>query len=227
MRLIYWIATYLISTNLMVAQLHTVKPIVKKEKNTNLSIAASFVRSEIFLEQKIKEDSKPPGVSLRLAYSGKKITRLEIEYVHFFPRIIEPKWYAMNLNSLEANCHFTTRFNNTNAMFYPLIGISYYSFSGYFSGKNDSKNVARLYMPGTTILLNMLALNIGTGYEHRIKKIGLFAEYKLRFAGDNWGIKNFGIKDVCIAGGIKYYMHVKSLGTIFKGTRNRYFLNTD
>ena len=227
MRGFFIVAFFWIPFVFLNAQIHTVKPVKKEGSTAFIGIGAGVARSEIFLEQKIKEDTKPTGLFFQLVYGSKRTARYSFTYIHYFPKTIEGKWHNMSFNSAEINCHFTAKFENSNAEFYPLVGASYNVFSAYFTGRNDSKNVTVLYPPNSVVELKWIGLNVGTGYEYRIKKFGFMAEFKLRFSGDDLSFKNFGIRDVIVSTGIKYYLNLQPLNKYFKGTRNRYFLNSN
>jgi len=198
-----------------------------KPKRAKLSIGAGINRSELFLEQNIKEDERMMGVSTQLVYDAHKVVRFSAEFTHYFPNDLAPKWYNLKYDGVEINCQFKARFENVNAVFYPIVGFSYHSFSGYFTGKNDSKGVSAVYPPNSFQKINWLGFNFGTGYEYKYKRLGFFAEFKLRFGIEHKNFRNTGIKDVSTGTGIKYYFGIPTIRTLFRGgTRNRYFLKT-
>lgn len=198
-----------------------------RTKRAKLSIGTGMSRSELFLQQNIKEDERMVGVIALMTYDAHKTVRFTAEYTHFFPNELEPKWYYLKYSGFEINSQFKARFENEHAFFYPILGFSYHSFSGYFTGKNDSKGVSVVYPPNSFLKKNWLGLNFGTGYEYQYKNLGFFGEFKLRFGIEQKHFKNSGIKDVCVSAGIKYHFRIPTIRTILHGgTRNRYFLNT-
>ena len=183
-----FILFFCFSTQLLFSQTAVTIQKDAKPKRAKLSIGAGMNRSELFLEQNIKEDKRMMGISTQLVYDAHKVVRFSAEFTHYFPTDLAPK---------------------------------------YFTGKNDSKGVSAVYPPDTHQRINWLGFNFGTGYEYKYKRLGLFAEFKLRFGIEQKNFKNTGIKDVCIGTGIKYYFGIPTIRTLFHGgTRNRYFLKT-
>jgi hypothetical protein len=89
-------------------------------------------------------------------YNLTKIARVTFEYSFYKPINIQPKWYNLNYNNIESNIQFMARFNESNAIFYPSLGFSYNTFSAYFTGRNDSRNLALSYKPNTTVSINWI-----------------------------------------------------------------------
>ncbi|MGZ3919967.1 MAG: hypothetical protein ACXVC7_06740, partial [Bacteroidia bacterium] len=137
-RLASYITLFLLLVSIGHSQTRVIKPAKKKyPKSTNLGIGASMTRSVIYLNRNVKEDNDARGYSFSLIYGGSRMLRTSIEYTHFRSINIEPTWYNIKASTIEANIHIIARFKKTNAFFYPLFGISYNMFSGYFTGRND------------------------------------------------------------------------------------------
>ncbi|MCE3258508.1 MAG: hypothetical protein K0S12_149 [Bacteroidetes bacterium] len=208
------------------SQTRVIKPVKKPQpKVTNLAVSGGITRSVLYLNRNVKENNEATGYSFALIYGGAKISRVSVEYTHYKSIDIRPTWLDIRASTIEANIHVLARFKKTKAFFYPLGGISYNMFSGYFTGKNDFLNLSERYKINSNVSTNWVGINIGTGYEHYIKKISLFADYKMR-VGLSEG-NNLNIMDVCFSFGIRYNLRVPSVYKIFSGTRSRYLLDTE
>ncbi|MGZ4099299.1 MAG: hypothetical protein ACXVNM_10500 [Bacteroidia bacterium] len=225
-RLASYITLFLLLVSIGHSQTRVIKPAKKKyPKSTNLGIGASMTRSVIYLNRNVKEDNDARGYSFSLIYGGSRMLRTSIEYTHFRSINIEPTWYNIKASTIEANIHIIARFKKTNAFFYPLFGISYNMFSGYFTGRNDFLNLSQRYPVNTNVSTNWFGVNVGTGYEHYIKPFSFFVDYKMRVGESDK--KQLNIMDVCFTLGIRCNFIVPSIYKIFRGTRSRYFLDTE
>jgi hypothetical protein len=120
--------------------------------------------------------------------------------------------------------HVLARFKKTKAYFYPLFGISYNSFSGYFTGLNDFLNLSDKYKKNEVAKTNWLGFNVGAGYEQYFKQVSVFGEYKMRVGNsDEKGQVN--IMDVCFSFGVRYNLKVPSIYRLVNGTKSRYLLD--
>ncbi|MEO6305912.1 MAG: hypothetical protein ABIP51_22385 [Bacteroidia bacterium] len=206
-------------------QVRTIKPVKTHSRTTNLSIGGSLVRSVLFLTRNVKENNDAMGYHGSIIYGGSKIFRTSLEYTYYKKINIEPTWYDIKAYTVEANVHMLARFKRTKAYFYPLFGLSYNSFSGYFTGINDFQNLHEKYQVNQTAVTKWIGLNIGTGFEQFFKKVSVFGEYKMR-VGVSDGTTQLNIMDVCFNIGLRYNLKVPSIYKIFSGTRNRYILDS-
>lgn len=227
MRILLFILTFGLIQHAVFAQEKVIKNTNSKPKRSSISIGSGFIRSELFLSQSIKEEKRMPGFAFHLVYSAHKVIRISTEYNYYIPANMTPTWKNVHYSGLEVNTHFKARLENVNAIFYPIAGFSYHLFSGYFTGRNDSKGTSLIYKPESRVNINWLGLNLGAGYEYRYKRLGFYGEFKIRFTMDHMNFKNAGVKDVSSGIGIKYYFGARTIKTILRGgTRNRYFLKT-
>lgn len=209
-----------------IAQTRVIKPVSKKyPTTTNLGFGAGLSRSVLYLNRNVKEDNDARGYSFSMIYGGSRILRTSIEYTHYRAINIEPTWFNIKANTIEVNIHIIARFRKTNAFFYPLFGLSYNRFQGYFTGKNDFLNLTEKHPINQTINTNWTGLNVGTGYEHYFKPISVFIDYKMRVGFSEKTQLN--IMDVCFTFGMRYNLRVPSIYKIFSGTRSRYILDTE
>ncbi|MDX2174663.1 MAG: hypothetical protein SFY56_16280 [Bacteroidota bacterium] len=206
------------------SQVRIIKPVKTHSKTTNLSFGLGAARSVVFLNRNVKENNDANGLQASLIYGGGNLFRFGCEYTFYKPIDIAPTWYDIKAHTIEANVHIIARFKNTDAFFYPLFGLSYNTFSGYFTGKNDFLNLADKYKTNQIAVTNWVGLNVGTGYELFFKRMSLFLDYKMR-VGFSDGKKQLNIMDVCFNAGLRYNLKVPSIYNLFKGTRNRYFLD--
>ncbi len=228
-KIILFILLSIVSATSLKAQkrVHTIKPIKSYPTKTNFAIGAGFSRSVLFLSRNVKENNDANGYNFSVLYGGSRIVRVSLEYTYYRPINIEPTWFNINASSIESNAHIIARFKNTKAFFYPLFGLSYNHFSGFFTGRNDFLNLREKYQINSVVSTNWLGLNVGTGYEQFFKQISLFLDYKMR-VGFNDGInRQINIMDVCISAGLRYNIKVPSIYKLIKGNKTRYFLDTE
>lgn len=209
------------------AQVNTSKPVVSRSHSTKLSIGVGYTQSVLFLSRNVKENNDARGLTGYAIYRINRLYRVSLEYTYYRPINIEPTWYDIKASTIESNLQIVTRFKESKAIFYPMFGLSYNRFKGFFTGKNDFMGLYEKYPLNATVSSNWLGVNIGTGYETYIKSFSLFAEYKMRVGFNNGKEVQLNIMDVCIGGGIRYTMRVRSIYSILKGTRNRYFLDKE
>ena len=211
-----------------ISQVRVMKPVKKTyPKKTNLSIGGGYTQSVLFLSRNVKENNDAKGYTFQFIYGGARTLRVATEYTYYQSINIEPTWFNIEANTIEVNAHILAKVKNTRAIFYPLFGLSYNHFSGFYTGKNDFLNLSTKYKTNSTVSTNWLGLNVGTGYEQYIANFSFFIEYKMR-VGVNDGVENhINIMDVCIGLGLRYTLRVPYIYYLFKGTRNRYSLELD
>lgn len=208
------------------SQTRVIAPVKKpRPRTTNFGIGAGVTRSVVYLNRNVKENNDAHGYSFSLIYGGSNLFRLSAEYTHYQTINIEPTWYNVKASTFELNMHVIARFRKTNAFFYPLAGISYNTFSGYFTGREDYLNLSEKYPRNKTVSTNWTGVNLGTGYEHFIKPISIFVDYKMRVGLANG--RDLSIMDVCFSLGIRYNLKVPSVYKLFSGTKSRYLLEKE
>ncbi len=178
----------------------TVAPLPKEREYTKWSLKAGANLSVIFLSRNIKDKNNVPGYCGGLSYEVNNFVRVSTLYSHFKPLSIEPTWYDIKANTYEMNLEVMAKFPNKKTLFYPFAGVSYNTFSGYFTGELDYLNLKEFYKANTTIKNNWFGLNLGTGIEHNFGVLGLFVDYRMR-VGKQDGVIN--IMDVCYTAGAK------------------------
>jgi len=208
------------------AQLRTVKPIVTHPKKTDFAIGIGRNRSVVYLNRNVKENNDARGFNVNVIYGGAKLMRAELSYVRYSELNIAPTWLNVNAQTFDANLHFLARFQSKSAVFYPIVGLSYNIFKGYFTGQADNLNLRAIYGVNSNVRSGWVGLNVGTGFEYYFKPMSVFADYKMRI-GIAEGNENLNIMDVCFVIGFRYTMRVPSFYALFKGTRSRYFLDKD
>jgi hypothetical protein len=205
------------------AQLKTSKPVKTHSKLSNFAIGIGATKSVIYLNRNVKENNDATGLHFSLIYGENKNLRISTEYSYFFPINIEPTWLNIKAKCIESNLQIIARFTKTKAYFYPIVGLSYNEFNGYFTGRNDFLNLSDKYKINSQVKTVWYGINIGTGYEYYIKSFSLFLDYKMRIGLAEK--KQLNIMDVCFTAGIRYNFKVPSLYKLFKGTKSRYMLN--
>jgi hypothetical protein len=208
------------------SQVKTVKPVNKeKPRNTRLSIGGGITRSVLFLARNVGEDNDAYGANANISYGLTRLMRLNVEYTNYRPINIAPTWYDINAFTVEANMQFISKFQDSKTYFYPLVGISYNVFSGYFTGLNDFLNLRSLYQINQQVKTRWTGVNAGLGIEQFFPPFSVFGECKMR-VGVSEGYNDLTIMDVCYSAGIRYNIRTRSLHNLFGGTRSRYLLDT-
>jgi hypothetical protein len=203
-------------------QVRTVKPIKTHSRTTNLAIGGGLTRSVLFLSRNIKQNNDAIGYNGSVTY-GKKLFRGSLEYTYYRKIDIQPTWYDIKAQTIEANMHLLARFKKTKAYFYPIAGLSYNMFSGYFTGVNDFLYLSNKYKKNEIARTNWLGFNIGAGYEQFIKQVSVFGEYKMRIGKSDFE-NPLNIMDLCFSFGIRYNLKVPSIYRLVNGTKSRYLL---
>lgn len=205
------------------------EPPRKKNKpemvKTNFEIGGGVMGSVLYLSRNVKEGNDAIGYTAMANYASKGLFRFSMQYTYYKPINIEPTWYTIRANSLEANVEVIARFKNPNTFFYPFAGISYNSFNGYFTGQNDYLNLREKYVPNTTIKNDWFGLNLGTGFEHAFGPVVIYFDYRMRI-GQMEKAGSLNIMDVCYGGGIRLKLYVPTIKSsarfIFHSFNNRY-----
>jgi hypothetical protein len=225
MRLVkLYVILFFASSCVLNAQLKTVKPVKSQPKRTTLAFGGGLSRSVVYLNRNVNDKNDARGFNASLVYGGSKLVRTSIEYTYFRTLDIRPTWYNVKAHTIEANVHFLARFKSKNAVFYPVFGLSYNVFSGFFTGVNDHLNLAAIHTPNTDATSRWLGLNVGTGYEYFFRPGSIFVDYKMRIGVAEGNFK-LNIMDVCFSAGLRLNLKVPTFYSLFKGTRGRYFID--
>lgn len=206
------------------AQVRVIKPVKTRPLTTKLGVGAGMAGSVLYLSRNVKENNEAYGYQLSMVYGGEHLLRGSLEYTGYQSMDIAPTWYNVRANTIELNLHVIARFSEGKAIFYPIFGLSYNSFSGFYTGVRDFLNLNALYPDNTDVVTRWWGFNAGTGYEYYIKRLSLFLDYKMRI-GVNEGYGDLNILDVCLSAGLRYNLIVPTPYGLFKGPRNRYRLN--
>ncbi len=192
----------------------------QEARETKFEVGAGMMGSVLYLSRNIKQKNDAKGLAIVANYGGQKLYRLSVQYTHYFPINIEPTWYSVKANTIEANLEVIARFNNQHTKLYPFAGFSYNTFKGYFTGDDDYLNLREKYKAHSTIQSSWLGLNIGTGIEHTFGPIVLYGDYKMRVGKESTG--GFNIMDVCYSAGIRIKISVITLKPVHIAPSNRY-----
>jgi hypothetical protein len=208
------------------AQLKVIKPVVAHAKYTRLAFGYGRSRSVVYLNRNLKDNNDARGNHFSVVYGGSRLMRISAEFTHFNLKDIAPTWYNVKANTFEANVHFLAHFKSGKAYFYPIAGLSYNVFKGYFTGLYDYLNLKSIYPINQVAVTRWFGLNVGTGFEYFFKPGSFFIDYKMRL-GKSQGTEHFNIMDVTFCAGLRYNLKAPSVYQIFRGTRSRYFINSD
>jgi len=172
-------------------------------KKTTLGFGIGITRSVIFLSRNVREFNDATGFNIGMVYGGNKLARLALEFHQYAPINIEPTWYNINAKTYEANIQLLARFKRSNAVIYPITGISINQFKGYFTGKEDFQNLADKYPINSEVNSVWIGANFGLGYERQIGPLKAVFQYKMR-VGVQDVVGKINIMDVCYSLGLRY-----------------------
>jgi hypothetical protein len=187
-----------------------------------MSIGVGLTNSVVFLARNTNENNNAIGVTTSAVYALSKFFRLSADYTRYGKINIIPTWYNIRANTVETNLQIIFRSKNS-LYFYPQFGLSYNTFSGYFTGKEDYLNLSAIYPQNQNVTSKWLGFNSGVGLEYKISSIMAFASAKMR-VGFTKGHSDLNILDVCYTFGLRYNFQVPSISKIFHGG-NRYNLD--
>src|ERR1043165_2240700 len=149
MRKFACILIFLLSLSAIAQVKHSTSTIKKKRpmdrkkielKRTTLGFGAGMTRSVVFLSRNVKEFNDATGLNLCMVYGGNRIARVGFDFHQYKTINIDPTWSDIHARTYEANVQFLARFRDDKALIYPLLGVSYNDFKGYFTGKEDFQN---------------------------------------------------------------------------------------
>ncbi len=204
------------------------KPVKKSyPRKTNLSLGGGYGQSVIFLSRNVKENNNADGYVFNAVYEISNLFRASAEFTYYKPINIDLTWQNIHAQTYELNGQVIARVNGKKTFFYPLFGVSINHFSGFFTGKNDFLNVGLKYPANSWVNLNWLGFNAGTGFEQAIGRFRVYAEYKMRVGFNDGFQHHINVMDVCLGCGIRYNIRVPSIYKIFKGGKDRYFLDLE
>jgi hypothetical protein len=192
---------------------------------TNLEIGVGVMGSVLYLSRNIKEDNDAKGFSINGNYGGNKLCRIGFQYTYYKPINIEPTWYDVKAQTIEANLEILARFKNNKSFLYPFVGLSYNTFKGYFTGLDDFLGLREYYPANTVQAERWVGVNAGTGFEHAFGPVVVFADYRMRVGFQNqYGNKSGGlnIMDVCYGAGVRVKLYVPTLHKLYRGVTDRY-----
>lgn len=178
----------------------TTKKLEKEKPYTRWSLKAGGNISVIYLARNIKEKNNEPGYCGGLTYEVNNFVRVSCLYTRFKPINIEPTWLDIKANTYESNMELLARFPNQKTLLYPFVGLSFNTYTGFFTGESDYLNLREYYPINSIVKNEWIGLNFGTGIEHTFGIFGLFLDYRMRVGRQE---KAFNIMDVCYTGGVK------------------------
>ncbi len=178
----------------------SINKIEKERPYTRWGLRAGANLSVIYLARNIKDKNNEPGFCGGFIYEINNFVRVSALYTRFQPTNIKPTWLDVKANTTEANLEILARFPNKKTLLYPFVGLSYNTYTGFFTGESDYLGLREYYPVNSTVKNQWLGLNLGTGIEHNFGILGLFLDYRMRVGRQE---KAINIMDVCYTGGIK------------------------
>lgn len=222
--LVYLLFTCVLTGSLSAQrQVRTIKPVKVHPAKTNLGIGIGATNSVVFLARNTSENNDALGLHTSLVYEGSRLFRVTVEYTRYSKIDIAPTWYGVKANTIESNVHILYH-SKGNLYFYPLVGLSYNSFKGRFTGLNDYMNLRAVYGTGE-VATHWFGLNTGVGLEYLVKPFVIYGTFKMRTGFSE--VEKLNILDVCYSIGVRYNLRVPTLYKLVKGPGQRYSLDTD
>jgi hypothetical protein len=219
-----YICLFALLPHFLVAQIKVVKPPKTKHSNAVIGLGIGRASSVLNLPINTKNNNNAKGLNVILSYDQGKLYRGSFEYTYYGKIDISPTWDNVRAQTYEFNFCAISKNKENTLFFYPMAGISYNVFKGYFTGINDYLNLRSLYKKNETARLDWLGFNAGVGIDYNFNhNITLYGLGKLR-VGKTEGLNQVNIMDVFFAAGLKYNFKGASLAKIFRGTRSRYLL---
>lgn len=206
-------------------QVRVIKPPKSHPSSTNLGIGMGLTNSAVFLQRNTLDEDNILGLTGCLTYDASKLLRVSVDYTRYQKVDIQPTWYNIRASTLEANV-YVLWYSKGGLCFYPIAGLSYNVFKGYFTGQADFQHLTSRYSSNREITTRWIGVNTGVGMEYPIKPFAIFGSFKLR-TGFSEGWSQLNIVDVCFSAGIRYNLKAPSLYKLFKGTGHRYYLDSD
>jgi hypothetical protein len=193
-------------------------------KVSSFGIGFGLTRSVVYLPRNTKNNNDATGKNVMLTYDHGNLLRFTLEYNKYNSINISPTWYDVKAWVIESNVYLMAKFADGHGLFYPIAGLSFNQFSGFYTGLNDYLNLKSIYKENTNVTNNWVGLNVGVGYDYCFKNSALSFTYKMR-AGRTEGLNEMNIQDICITAAYRVYLSGPTLKKIFKGTRSRYALS--
>lgn len=205
------------------AQLRIIKPVKTETKKSNIGIGVGVARSVLYLTRNTANNNDAYGFYSVITYDRGNFLRAMLEYTNYSYIDIKPTWYNVKAQTVELNLAVIAKNKSKTLFFYPLLGLSYNIFNGYYTGVNDYLHLqpAKRNSDVTSV---WIGLNTGLGLEYNYRHISFFWNCKMR-TGKTEGINQYNIMDVFNVIGIRYNLNQVSLHKIFRGTRSRYSLD--
>ncbi|MCC6371375.1 MAG: hypothetical protein IT236_10250 [Bacteroidia bacterium] len=213
----------LFSTGLAKAQLKVIKPIKDPVKHTNFGLGCGMARSVLYLTRNLNSNNDALGFNTILTFDKGNYFRGSVEYTYYGSINIQPTWLNVKAQTLEANLSVISKSRDKRIYFYPIAGLSYNIFRGYYTGINDFQNLSTIYTKNQIVQTNWLGINTGLGADYNFKGGAIYLSYKMRI-GRTVEFKQINIMDVFMVAGLRFYVKGATLYKLFKGTRSRYSL---
>lgn len=213
----------LLQSNAQIKVIQPPKPMGVK-KISSFGIGFGFTRSVVYLPRNTKQNNDATGKNVILTYDKGNLLRFTFEYNKYNSINIAPTWFNVKAWVVESNVYLLSHFADGHGLFYPIAGISYNQFSGFYTGLNDYLNLKSIYKENTNVTNSWLGLNAGVGYDYCFKNSALSFIYKMR-VGRTEGLNEMNIQDICLTAAFRVYLNGPTLKKIFRGTRSRYALS--
>jgi len=223
--LYYPVLLLLFAAQAGVAQIRAIKPIKPKVIESNFGIGIGYASSVLNLPINVLSSNNAKGIHGSLTYDKGNYLRFALEYTTYNSIDVSPTWQNIKARTLECNINFISKTKDKTFYFYPIAGLSYNMFKGFFTGINDYLNLSAVYTKNVVIKNDWFGVNAGLGLDYNFSNMAITSCFKMR-VGRTEGYDQINIMDVYQGIGFRYYVKRSQLGKLFRGTRSRYLLRT-
>lgn len=209
------------------------QPVVNRKLNNgvynnstknNYGIGAGVAKSVLYLTRNVNSDNDAIGINTVFTFDKGNYFRGTFEYTYYGSIDIQPTWLDVKAQTIEANLSVISKSKNKKIYFYPIAGLSYNLFKGFYTGINDFQNLGLFYQKNHEVRTNWLGINAGLGADYNFRNGAIYVGYKMRL-GRTAEFRLMNIMDVFMVAGLKFYLNKAALNKIFRGTHSRYSFN--
>lgn len=211
----------LMTSGVLFSQVRVIKPVKTKASVTKFGFGAGLASSVLYLPINVYTNNRARGLNFCMTYDRLNYLRMTAEYTTYNKIDMGSTWKDVKAKTIEYNVNFISKTKDKTFYFYPMAGLSYNMFNGFFTGINDYLNLSARYSRNVTIKANWLGVNCGVGLDYNFENSAIYSCFKMR-VGRTEGYNQINIMDVYTGIGWRYYINQYDLGKAVRGTRSRY-----
>lgn len=171
---------------------------------THFAFGAGVSFAPVYMARSVNNDHTAKGLNLVMIMDPGNYTRLSFEYNHYGSINISPTWSHIRAQCAELNVQTIARSNDGRFFFGPVIGVSYNSSAGYYTGLYDNTNFGYLHSRNTNVGIRWFGVSMGCVADFKINRSYLsLTLLKLR-VGKPEGYEHFNVMDVNAGISVRY-----------------------